>query len=551
MRNSRARWIAVVGMSAALLHAACGAPPPDPRVPEVDTTKMEPRVAEAIREARESLLGDPASADRWGRLGMVFHAHHLNPQAFECYRVASDMEPETLRWAYLAALVVRRSDAAMAIDYFERAAALQPDFQAFHVKYGDALLVVGDVEGARAQYERALGLEEESVHALYGMGQTDVARGDLASARQQLERAVAVAPKDANVQSLLSQVYMRLGEPQRAERASLIARVGGASPLVDTLDVEVWTLSVSTMGLSDRGRKLADQGRYAGAEELFRRVIEISPDAAGHATLAALYLMQGKLDAAVASYESALQLDPDAVNIHRQLALALADRGELERAAAHAETAARLDPDSAEVHHTLGLLQKRKGNLAGALAGLNRALKLQPAMATARSDLGQVLMTLGRPDEAMAQWRLAVSLDPDDLLAHFNLGLALIVRGEHAEAVRHLEVAYRLAPLGVRVVGALAWELATAPDDRVRDGTRARELAATLHRQFPDDPQYADMLAAALAETGRFEEAAAVARDAARLAASLGRPDQAPRPRSTATDLRVGPRLPSRAAVAR
>ena len=51
----------------------------------------------------------------------------------------------------------------------------------------------------------------------------------------------------------------------------------------------------------------------------------------------------------------------------------------------------------------------------------------------------------------------------------------------------------------------LAWILATHPDDALRDGKEALRLARTL--PVKTEATYADTLAAALAETGAFEEA--------------------------------------------
>ncbi|MDB4913655.1 MAG: hypothetical protein JWM95_1299 [Gemmatimonadetes bacterium] len=59
---------------------------------------------------------------------------------------------------------------------------------------------------------------------------------------------------------------------------------------------------------------------------------------------------------------------------------------------------------------------------------------------------------------------------------------------------------------------AAAWILATSPDDTVRDGPRALALAEALARNDVNDPALLDVLAAALAESGRFSDAVAIAR---------------------------------------
>jgi protein O-mannosyl-transferase len=65
----------------------------------------------------------------------------------------------------------------------------------------------------------------------------------------------------------------------------------------------------------------------------------------------------------------------------------------------------------------------------------------------------------------------------------------------------------------------LAWELATARDASLRNGARALSLATLANQLSGDgDPMILRTLAAASAETGNFEQAAATARRALELA---------------------------------
>ena len=80
------------------------------------------------------------------------------------------------------------------------------------------------------------------------------------------------------------------------------------------------------------------------------------------------------------------------------------------------------------------------------------------------------------------------------------------------------------APANDRVVVAtsqLAFLLATCPSDALRDGREALTLASELAaRAKPDDVATLDVLAAALAENGRFDEALATIRRALTVAAA-------------------------------
>ncbi len=93
--------------------------------------------------------------------------------------------------------------------------------------------------------------------------------------------------------------------------------------------------------------------------------------------------------------------------------------------------------------------------------------------------------------------------------------------GAHRLASTLFREAETIAPtVPMRV--ALAWILATSPDDGARDGAKALHLMEPLVSQSPNDPALLDGLAAALAESGRYDEAGSVAVRAVALYQRIG-----------------------------
>ncbi len=81
----------------------------------------------------------------------------------------------------------------------------------------------------------------------------------------------------------------------------------------------------------------------------------------------------------------------------------------------------------------------------------------------------------------------------------------------------------KFAPLSPEENNNLAWSLATNPDPAKRDGARAVKLAEEACRQTEgQQPFFFGTLGAAYAETGRFDDAAAAARQAIALATQQG-----------------------------
>jgi len=97
---------------------------------------------------------------------------------------------------------------------------------------------------------------------------------------------------------------------------------------------------------------------------------------------------------------------------------------------------------------------------------------------------------------------------PDSIHAHYQLGLALQYRGKFAAAIAQFQKVLELDPRHVTAQNNLAWLLATCPDNSLRNGQKAVELAQqAVQLSGGNAPEILDTLAAAYAEAGRFPEA--------------------------------------------
>jgi hypothetical protein len=82
------------------------------------------------------------------------------------------------------------------------------------------------------------------------------------------------------------------------------------------------------------------------------------------------------------------------------------------------------------------------------------------------------------------------------------------LQGRYGEAEQAYLGAIKASPTLAPAYNALAWHLATCPDDKVRDGGRTAQHATCVCEMTGwREPRYLDTLAAAYAEAGRFDEA--------------------------------------------
>ncbi|HIE04531.1 MAG TPA: tetratricopeptide repeat protein, partial [Candidatus Latescibacteria bacterium] len=180
-------------------------------------------------------------------------------------------------------------------------------------------------------------------------------------------------------------------------------------------------------------------------------------------------------------------------------------------------------PDFVEALNNLGIALSRKGKYEEAVTRFRTALRIRPDYLEAYNNMGLALAELGRTDEAVASFEEALKFDPNYDKAFNNLIAVLMKAGRFKEVERKMKEGLRRRPEDMKLAMSLAWFLSTCPDPKVRDGRRAVELAeevclSTGYR----DARALDVLAAAYAEEGRFEEAIKVARRAVRLAFSSG-----------------------------
>jgi Tfp pilus assembly protein PilF len=188
--------------------------------------------------------------------------------------------------------------------------------------------------------------------------------------------------------------------------------------------------------------------------------------------------------------------------------------------------------DNYMAHNMFGSFLGMRGEIDEAIRQFQEAVRLKPAYTDAHYNLGVALFKEGQTDEAISEYQEAIRLKPDYADFHYNLGVALFKKGLTDEAMGQYQEAVRLKPeygpayinfANTVVINNQAWELATSPDAKVRDGTRAVRLA----EQACEQTHYRmtimlGTLAAAYAEAGRFDEAVATGQKACALASELG-----------------------------
>jgi tetratricopeptide (TPR) repeat protein len=197
--------------------------------------------------------------------------------------------------------------------------------------------------------------------------------------------------------------------------------------------------AASLAGYQDLPLNETDKRRVAAANGEYLASILSRPDQwDSHYNLGNYYLDRGDFKQAVASYETALNMEPHGVLAMVNQAMAYARMGENQKANEALQKALKVAPDNAAANFNLGLLKAEESDLTAAEKHLKAALKADPQMAQAAYNLC-VILSKDRPDEAVAFCRKAAEIRPDQPRYAYTLAFFHQQKGDLAGAADVLD----------------------------------------------------------------------------------------------------------------
>lgn len=339
-----------------------------------------------------------------------------------------------------------RPDLESAVELFERATALDPDFASAHAALAGAHLrlawfgfvpVSRAVPVARASVDRALALDPDHAEALTWQAQLDVNEGRMERARQTLERTLELNPSHANARATLSNLFGTEGYEYRALEE--MEQAAELDPLAADIGVELV-------------RALDGVGRNREAVEQAATVLELHPDYEPAAdALAQALLAVGRVDEAVETLEQALRRNPGSIFAQESLAWTLLQTGRRDEALAQIERAVASTPDDYPMQGTRARMLRGAGRFAEAVTAAQEMVRLTPRSQRARALLADALLAVGDTAAARAHLDSARAMEvlAGDLGPELVAG-ALFRAGQVEEAVAYSARVVEQSPGSVR-----------------------------------------------------------------------------------------------------
>lgn len=226
-----------------------------------------------------------------------------------------------------------------------------------------------------------------------------------------LEDLVVTTPEEfVERAAALGSAIARLRELRRGLRERM-----AASPLCDRSG---FTRELEAAYLRMRAEIAFETETPAAAETWLRRALaEADPVAALQYKLGCVLQEQGKIEDAIASYQSALLRDSGMAKAHNNLGSLLQVKGDMAAAEACYRRALAADPGLAEAHNNLGLVQQEAFRYDEAEISYLNALAHRPDMGDAHNNLGDLYLRADRLEDAEQAFRRAFETDP----RHSNL----------------------------------------------------------------------------------------------------------------------------------
>lgn len=237
-------------------------------------------------------------------------------------------------------------------------------------------------------------------------------------------------------------------------------------------------------------------------------------------------LEAGRIAEATTNLQAILEIAPKYPNAEYLLGTALQMQGKMQEAVPHLEAA--VGPEvgiPAKARLVLSFLDA--GRLDEAQRILEPLVRANPGDPNGWLMAAALLKEQGRTSEAGQLFSNVITHNPKFLLdtptLNFELAELYTLQGSNREASVYYSKALELSPQFTNALNNFAWMLATSPDDQVRNGKRAVELAQrgcelTSWRQ----PVFIGTLAAAYAEAGQFDDAVKMGERARALAQKQG-----------------------------
>ena len=363
------------------------------------------RFEEALAASRLAVKHRPDSAGALSNVGRGLSKLGQLDEAEQHLRRALKIDPRSTTARQNLAEILRKTKRyGDALEAYRAVLRKDPEYTLAYAGMGTALFEMKRYDEAVAAMKKALSLNPGRAVAVslnLFAGRALEAQGRLDAAEEHFLGAAELDPR--NPTPLVDLADLRMAQ-QRFEEADGHMR-------------RVRELSRNPAILHAMAEALRLRGRRDKAMESYRAALELDADfAPAHAGLGIALFQSDRHAEAIKAMARALRLQPDlpvASALHVFMGRAYQSLERSEAALQSYERAVEIDPRDTEALDRLAMTHFGRKRYEAALGLYRRLAEIAPSGAQTHANLAATLYHLGRPAEALRSFEQALSLDPD------------------------------------------------------------------------------------------------------------------------------------------
>jgi len=294
------------------------------------------------------------------------------------------------------------------------------------VSQGLTLFDKGQLEYAKAEFQRALRIAPDHPQAHYNLGRIYSRQGRNSEAAAALTAAISFKPKFPAAFALRGLNRLDSGDIEGAiadcERAVALKR--------------------SYEHLIDLGSVYTAAKRFDNAQKALQDAVALRPKEGGaHCRLGDCRLQQGQYEEALRILSKAAELEPNNASVFATLARAHEKLGDHREALKNYTRAGFLDRKNAEYRCDAARISEAQGDSAGAIISYQEALRIDPECAAALLRLSREARQDGDMEKARGYAERLARAHPERWEGLYEVALALARLGDEKSALESLKEA--------------------------------------------------------------------------------------------------------------
>ncbi len=302
---------------------------------------------------------------------------------------------ETAQEYYSLGYSHEKSDPEKAIEYYEKATQINPQYVEAYLDWGNLLLNQGKPDEAKEKYEKCLELDPNYKLAYHNLGYL-MERSEPEVAIDYYNKAIALDP-------YYFEAYNSLGSV------------------------------------------LLNSQKYEEAKKYFKKSLEIAPNYKwAHFNLGRIFEKTDYIKA-IASYKKAIDIDINYLEAYYAIAGIWSDQKNYEEAINWYEKCLEIDPGYKWAHYNLGVCFENN-NTKKAIEYYQKAIDLDPQFTDVYNRWGNLLLGEEQYEEAKEKYEKCIEIDSKFKWAYYNLGVLNERVMDTKSAIKHYKKAIHIDP---------------------------------------------------------------------------------------------------------